>query len=134
MKFKTEEELLSDDLYSALDIEVYNHLKNNKEALNKLSNSLDDEETMEKYLELTKDSQVKYQVTEALYSMELSKDEIIALTTLSKRDVLLGIVCQIISSSKVNIYDKDELTKMLSLITQSLAKVTFDVLKEAQHE
>ena len=131
MKFKTDEELLSDNLYSALDIEVYNHLKNNKEALAKLSDSLDDEETMEKYLELTKDSQVKYQVTEALYSMELSKDEIIALTTLSERDVLLGIVCQIISSSKVNIYDKDELTKMLSLITKSLAKVTSDVLKEA---
>lgn len=131
MKFKTDEELLSDNLYSALDIEVYNHLKNNKEALNKLSDSLDDEETMEKYLELTKDSQVKYQVTEALYSMELSKDGIIALTTLSERGVLLGIVCQIISSSKVNIYDKDELTKMLSLITQSLAKVTSDILKEA---
>ena len=131
MKFKTDEELLSDNLYSALDIEVYNHLKNNKEALAKLSDSLDDEETMEKYLELTKDSQVKYQVTEALYSMELSKDEIIALTTLSERDVLLGIVCQIISSSKVNIYDKDELTKMLSLIAKSLAKVTSDVLKEA---
>lgn len=131
MKFKTEEELLSDNLYSALDAEVYNHLKNNKEALAKLSNSLDDEETMEKYLELTKDSQVKYQVTEALYSMELSKDEIIALTTLSERGVLLGIVCQIISSSKVNIYDKDELTKIMSLITQSLAKVTSDVLKEA---
>lgn len=131
MKFKTEEELLSDDLYSALDAEVYNHLKNNKEALAKLSDSLDDEETMEKYLELTKDSQVKYQVTEALYSMKLSKDEIIALTTLSERGVLLGIVCQIISSSKVNIYDKDELTKMLSLITQSLAKVTSDILKEA---
>lgn len=130
MKFKTDEELLSDDLYGALDIEVYNHLKNNKEALNKLSDSLDDEETMEKYLELTKDSQVKYQVTEALYSMELSKDEIIALTTLSERGILLGIVCQIISSSKVNIYDKDELTKMLSLVTQSLAKVTSDVLKE----
>lgn len=130
MKFKTDEELLSDDLYSALDIEVYNHLKNNKEALNKLSDSLDDEETMEKYLELTKDSQVKYQVTEALYSMELSKDEIIALTTLSERGILLDIVCQIISSSKVNIYDKDELTKMLSLITKSLAKVTSDVLKE----
>lgn len=131
MKFKTEEELLSDDLYSALDAEVYNHLKNNKEALAKLSDSLDDEETMEKYLELTKDSQVKYQVTEALYSMKLSKDEIIALTTLSEKGVLLGIVCQIISSSKVNIYDKDELTKMLGLITQSLAKVTSDVLKEA---
>lgn len=131
MKFKTDEELLSDNLYSVLDVEVYNHLKNNKEALAKLSDSLDDEETMEKYLELTKDSQVKYQVTEALYSMELSKDEIIAITTLSERGVLLGIVCQIISSSKVNIYDKDELTKMLSLITQSLAKVTSDVLKEA---
>ena len=131
MKFKTDEELLSDDLYSALDIEVYNHLKNNKEALNKLSDSLDDEETMEKYLELTKDSQVKYQVTEALYSMELSKNEIIALTTLSERGVLLDIICKIISNSKVNIYDKDELTKMLSLVTQSLANVTSDILKEA---
>lgn len=131
MKFKTDEELLSDDLYSALDIEVYNHLKNNKEALNKLSDSLDDEETMEKYLELTKDSQVKYQVTEALYSMELSKNEIIALTTLSERGVLLDIVCKIISNSKVNIYDKDELTKMLSLITQSLANIASDILKEA---
>lgn len=131
MKFKTDEELLSDDLYSALDIEVYNHLKNNKEALNKLSDSLDDEETMEKYLELTKDSQVKYQVTEALYSMELSKNEILALTTLSERGVLLDIVCKIISNSKVNIYDKDELTKMLSLITQSLANITSDILKEA---
>ena len=131
MKFKTDEELLSDDLYSALDIEVYNHLKNNKEALNKLSDSLDDEETMEKYLELTKDSQVKYQVTEALYSMELSKNEIIALTTLSEKGVLLDIVCKIISNSKVNIYDKDELTKMLSLITQSLANITSDILKEA---
>lgn len=130
MKFKTDEELLSDDLYSALDIEVYNHLKNNKEALNKLSDSLDDEETMEKYLELTKDSQVKYQVTEALYSMELSKNEIIALTTLSEKGVLLDIVCKIISNSKVNIYDKDELTKMLSLITQSLANVASDILKE----
>lgn len=131
MKFKTDEELLSDDLYSTLDIEVYNHLKNNKEALNKLSDSLDDEETMEKYLELTKDSQVKYQVTEALYSMELSKNEILALTTLSERGVLLDIVCKIISNSKVNIYDKDELTKMLSLVTQSLANVTSDILKEA---
>ena len=132
MKFKTDEELLSDDLYSALDAEVYNHLKNNKEALAKLSDSLDDDETMLKFLELTKDSQVKYQVTEAIYSMELSKDEIIALTTLSKREVLLGIVCQIISASRVNIYDKDELTKMLSLITQSLARVTADVLKETE--
>lgn len=131
MKFKTDEELLSDDLYSALDIEVYNHLKNNKEALNKLSDSLDDEETMEKYLELTKDSQVKYQVTEVLYSMELSKNEIIALTTLSEKGVLLDIVCKIISNSKVNIYDEDELTKMLSLITQSLANITSDILKEA---
>lgn len=131
MKFKTDEELLSDDLYSALDTEVYNHLKNNKEALNKLSGSLDDAETMEKYLELTKDSQVKYQVAEALYSMELSKNEILALTTLSERGVLLDIVCKIISNSKVNIYDKDELTKMLSLVTQSLANVTSDILKEA---